>query len=433
MNELFQVAEKSLQELKSKGSQKSLVQVSLSTAKEFNVEAGKMTLLRTTFDQGLVMKSLLDQKQASASSNQFSFDAIQTLAEESVSSAKATPADEAFGFAPSEGKKSFRSGDMEANDEWMYSQLNQLMNDTKAKFPKTILEGAVIKFVKNEAVLATSEGTLLDQTQGYYEGFVMFTSKDGKQSSSFNYTGFQMSSKDIASRRTLMQTSGLEELIRQSSEQIHVKKIPGKFQGDIVITPHCMEGMSGEWLRYMSSGALLKKNSFLQDKIGQKVASDLWTMKASPRSEHFASQSFWNGDGYTTENETLFEKGVLKKHLLSHYAAKKLGGNISRSGGQYLQLAPGQTSTADLIGGVKEGLLLARFSGGNPAENGDFSGVAKNSYYIKDGKIQYPVNETMISGNLARMLTDLQGVSKETINMGYAEFPTTRFSGITVS
>lgn len=431
--DLFQVTEKSLQELKSKGAQKALVQANLTTAKEFNLEANKMTLLRTTFDQNLSMKSILDQKQASSSGNQFFSEAIQALAEQSVSAAKATPPDEAYGFAPGEGKKSFHYGDQEANDEWMYSQLDNLLQETMQKYPKTILEGAIVKFVKSETVLATSEGSLFDQNQGFYEGYAMFTTKDGKKSSSFNYTGFQMSSKDIASGRSLLQTSGLEELIRQSSEQVNVKKIPGKFEGDIIITPHCMEGMIHSWLTYLSSGALLKKNSFLQNKKGQKVGSDLWNLTTNPRGEQYASQSYWTGDGYLTEKESIFENGVLKNYLLGHYAAQKLGERVSRTSGGYLQLGAGQTPMSDLITQVKEGILLARFSGGYPAENGDFSGVAKNSYYIKDGKIQYPVTETMISGNLAKMLFDLQGVSKETINMGSGIFPWTRFTGITVS
>ena len=47
---------------------------------------------------------------------------------------------------------------------------------------------------------------------------------------------------------------------------------------------------------------------------------------------------------------------------------------------------------------------FAQFSGARPAENGDFSGVAKNSYYIEKGKVQFPVSETMVSGNLAELV-----------------------------
>ena len=77
--------------------------------------------------------------------------------------------------------------------------------------------------------------------------------------------------------------------------------------------------------------------------------------------------------------------------------------------------------------------MLCRFSGGTPNNNGDFSGVAKNSYYIEDGKIKYPVIETMISANLVEMFKNIVAVSAERINFGNALLPWMLVSGITIS
>jgi len=63
----------------------------------------------------------------------------------------------------------------------------------------------------------------------------------------------------------------------------------------------------------------------------------------------------------------------------------------------------------------------------------DFSGVAKNSYYIENGKIRYPLSETMLSGNIAEMLRNIKGVSKERINFGDAIFPWIQFRGLVIS
>jgi PmbA protein len=78
-------------------------------------------------------------------------------------------------------------------------------------------------------------------------------------------------------------------------------------------------------------------------------------------------------------------------------------------------------------------LLLCRFSGGYPAANGDVSGVAKNSYYIENGEIQYPVNECMVSGNIPAMLMNIAEVSAESVNFGTAIYPWIRFGGLTLS
>lgn len=77
--------------------------------------------------------------------------------------------------------------------------------------------------------------------------------------------------------------------------------------------------------------------------------------------------------------------------------------------------------------------MVGRFSGGAPGISGDFSGVAKNSFLIENGKITDAVSETMISGNLAEMLNSLVDISSDTVADGESVMPYAAFSGVTVS
>jgi PmbA protein len=129
----------------------------------------------------------------------------------------------------------------------------------------------------------------------------------------------------------------------------------------------------------------------------------------------------------------IIEKGILKTFLLSLYGSKKTGkARAVNSGGAYV-IEPGNKSFDELVKSVKKGILLSRFAGGAPSDNGDFSGVAKNSYYIENGKIKYPLSETMISGNLVEMLKNIKNISKERINFGEAIFPWILFEGLVIS
>ncbi|MBD3646856.1 MAG: hypothetical protein HUJ31_05245 [Pseudomonadales bacterium] len=96
-------------------------------------------------------------------------------------------------------------------------------------------------------------------------------------------------------------------------------------------------------------------------------------------------------------------------------------------------MEPGEQSFDELIKGVSEGILITRFSGGRPNDRGDFSGVAKNSYYIKDGKLQYPIKETTVSGNLVDLLKSVRGVSSERVHFGGSLLPWVCVSGVTAS
>jgi len=45
----------------------------------------------------------------------------------------------------------------------------------------------------------------------------------------------------------------------------------------------------------------------------------------------------------------------------------------------------------------------------------------------------YPVNETMVSGNLVEMIKNIAAISSDTVNLGYIKSPWIKFSGVTVS
>ena len=93
----------------------------------------------------------------------------------------------------------------------------------------------------------------------------------------------------------------------------------------------------------------------------------------------------------------------------------------------------GDTPLADLIKQVKKGILLARFSGGSPSDNGDISGVAKNSYLIEDGRIVRPITETMVAGNIGAIFNAIKGISRERINYGSECYPWVLSSGVSIS
>ena len=86
-----------------------------------------------------------------------------------------------------------------------------------------------------------------------------------------------------------------------------------------------------------------------------------------------------------------------------------------------------------MVSETTDGLLIDRFSGGAASINGDFSGIAKNSFLIKDGQIKNALQETMISGNLFEMFNNVASVSIENSNDGRSQFPWVSVDGILIS
>jgi len=156
-------------------------------------------------------------------------------------------------------------------------------------------------------------------------------------------------------------------------------------------------------------------------------------LHSHPESDEIADGYFVTSDGYVAENSTIIDKGVLKTHLLGVYGSNKLRKiRAVNDGGAYI-VDPGEKLHTDIIKDIEQGILLSRFSGGYPAANGDFSGVAKNSYYIENGEIKYPIAETMVSGNAREMFENLDEISLDRIDFGSCILPWISFEGITVS
>ena len=86
-----------------------------------------------------------------------------------------------------------------------------------------------------------------------------------------------------------------------------------------------------------------------------------------------------------------------------------------------------------MIRGINKGILVMRFSGGQPAPSGEFSGVAKNSFLIENGKIAGALSETMISGCVPDMLRQIRGISSDKLKDGNVIMPYIAFDGLTIS
>ena len=87
----------------------------------------------------------------------------------------------------------------------------------------------------------------------------------------------------------------------------------------------------------------------------------------------------------------------------------------------------------ELIASVDRGLILGGFSGGQPGTNGEFSGVAKNSFLIENGKVKCAVTETMVNGNLGEAFRNIRGITAEVLCDGGSVVPYIAVDGIVIS
>ena len=418
-----------INELKKQGADKVSCSLSNSEKKELNIEHGKMSLFRTTFNSSLSIDAFIDGKKGSTSINKIDQKSIDKAVLKVLELSKSSSPDECYDIAEQQAPQIFSCGSNEADLDMMYDSLSDFNQYTKSKFPKIILEAAILDFTKTKTLVRNSNGIDFEINKGLYGFGPMFTAKDGKDTSSFNYTGFYAQNIN----KPLHKYGMIEQLLKETEEQVKTFPIKDKFVGDIIVTPDCIGDFLSMVESHMSDFMVISGRSMYKNKLNKTIANEKLTIHCQPTSGKLDYNYFITGDGYVCENSVIIDKGVLKTLLLGIYGSNKTGGRRAVNNGGSHIVESGDKALNDMISGTKKGILLSRFSGGSPSDNGDFSGVAKNSYYIENGEIKYPISETMISGNICQMLHDIKDISKETINDGSSIYPWIQFSGLTIS
>ncbi len=428
MNQL-DLANYCIEQLKQAGAYKSECAVTFSEKKELNVETGEMSLFRTTFDTNVGMSVIVDQKSGSVAINKTDKESINEAVRKVMDMAQSSQPDDANDISPSQPKQSFSKGDEEPDMEKMYLRLDEFMGYVKKTHPTINMEAAIVDFSHSTSVFQNSNGVEFTTKEGMYGFSNMFTAKEGKDTSSFNGMGISALNLNIP----FIESGSAKRLLKQSTEQVRTKPVSEKFIGEIVVTPDCLSDFLGFITGDISDGKIISKTSIYKEKLNQQITDPRFTLHARPVSDEIIDGYFVTDDGYVAENNTIINNGVLKTHLLSLYGANKTGGERAVNGGGAFVVDAGEKPKDEIIRNIKKGILLERFSGGRPSADGEFSGVAKNSYYIENGELKYPISETMISGNIQEMFSNIGEISSDRIDFGYCIFPWISFKGVTVS
>ncbi len=423
------VSEFCVNTLVSEGVEKAESSLLLTRKYELNVEAGTISLIRTTDDVSLSLVGIDEDKRGSTSLNKTDEKSINDSVKELLELIAAGEADKAYDISSMQTSEAFSKGPEKPDTDLMYSRMKEFLEYCRSNYPNLILDQVIFDHTARQRWYSNSNGVNFSSSRGAYNFSVSFTSKEGTNVSSFNYIDISMG--DLVS--ALINCDGVERIIKQSTEQISTKNVEGSFLGDILVTPECMDSFVSTLTGYLTDYPMMTGISIFKDSLGDAIADERLSIHSKPLTDELASGYFFTRDGFKAENSTIIEKGVLKSMLLSLYGSRKTGKEKAANSGSCYVIEPGDAGFDEMVKLVDKGILLCRFSGGDPSSNGDFSGVAKNSYYIENGKIQYPISETMVAGNLKQMLKAIKHISKERINNGASITPWITFSGITIS
>jgi len=270
-----------------------------------------------------------------------------------------------------------------------------------------------------EIFLANSNGLLKNYKQSICSFGVTVVAEKGEQKSSGSEYCSRRFFSDFKSPQEVAEKAAKNAYQMLDAQMVETQKAA------VIFDPDVGRSILGGILAAVNGERVLQGASFLAKMINKKIASELLTIiDDGTRTKGLASKPF-DGEGVPTQKRIIVDRGVLKEFMYNTIVAKRAGvkstGNASRGGfrdipgigAHNFYMAAGEIPSEDIIKATKNGLFLKGVTGyGINPVNGNFSGGA-SGFWIKDGKIVFPVKGLTIAGNALDMLSNIDLVGKD--------------------
>jgi len=411
------------------------------------VRLGKVETLKEAGSKAAGVRVFVGQSSASTYSSDLSAEGIRKMVESAIALARVTSADPMAGLPdPSELGK--LEGDLGLYHDDVYSLSTEDRIDYARRAEKAALD-ADSRIVNSDGgnfdaavgykVLANSQGFVGDNRRSYCSVVaVPIAQMEGSAMQRDYWYSVSHSLKKLESPEEVGAIAAKRTLRRLGARKVKTARVPIVFENTVsaALLGHIFEAVNGD--------SVYRGASFLTGKLSEKIAGDNITIVDDGTIPGLFGTSPFDSEGVVSRKTTVIQNGVLQSYLLNTYTAKKLGlkttGNASRGlagtpgigpGNFFLQA--GTKSLQEIIGDIKEGLLVTEFLGhGVNLVTGDFSRGA-TGLWIQNGELTFPVEEITVAGNLKEMLFNISEIGSDLEFRSAIACPTLRIDGMTVA
>ena len=393
------------------------VSVDITNRREIEIEYRdkKLDKLKESTQNSLTIDIYVDNKFSSQNTNDLRKSSLETFISEAVKSTEYLTKDEFRALPDPKYYPDNLNVPLKINDE----NYQQLSSEQRVKLAKEIEETAM---GMSDKIISTTSG----YRDTYYETVKINSNGfEGNSKGTMFSAGAEVTVKDADARpedyfyarsRFINQLPTTEEIGKLAVERALRKIGQEKLEsGEYTMI---VENMAVSRLVYMLLGAMYasaiqQKRSYLDGMIGEKIASDMFTLIDNPLLPQGLSSRLYDSDGIKAEKRVMIENGILKSYYVDNYYGKKLGLEPNGNSSTNLILSYGSRSTEEMVKDVKKGILVTGFIGGNSnSTTGDYS-FGVSGLMVENGKTVKPVSEMNISGNAKDLWAQLVEVGND--------------------
>jgi len=203
----------------------------------------------------------------------------------------------------------------------------------------------------------------------------------------------------------------------------------------VVFHHEAASDLLGTLISAISGGAVYRGSTYLANRLGTPVASDLITVVDDPLIPRASGSRPCDGEGVRSRRTTLVDAGRLNSFLVDGYAARRLSHPYTGhdGGATNVRLLPGTVAPAELLTAMGTGLLIHDLHGfGIDLVSGTYSrGVS--GFWVENGIIAYPVQEATIAANLNDVLAGIRLVGNDPLPQSSISSPSLLIDGFTIA
>jgi PmbA protein len=414
--DLESIIERALQEARARGASQAEAAVSQDTGLSVGVRLGEVETLEHQRDRSMGITVYFGQRKGSASTADFSAEAVGATVAKACSIARFTAEDASSGLADA-ALMARAPQDLDLSHPW------NVTADRAIEIAKSC-EAAALGF---DARINNSEGASVGTHQGLHvygntHGFV-----GGYPTTSHTLSCVVLAGTGEDMQRDYWYTSSRdwqdlqdpESVGRESARRTIARLGPRKIstrRAPVLFVPELARGLIGHFIAAIRGSSQYRQASFLLNSAGQQVFPANFSIAERPHLPKAMASAPFDDEGVATRDRELVAAGVLTGYILSSYSARKLGlQTTGNAGGSHnLIVAPTVTGGVPaMLSRLGTGLLLTELMGqGVNTVTGDYSRGAAG-FWVENGEIQYPVAEVTIAGNLRSMFLGLGEVGDD--------------------
>jgi len=381
------------------------------------VRNGDIETVQESASHGVGFRVFLKSKMAFSSCNNFTDKALDDAISRAVEFAKITTPDENNILPDDEGESKVEGlYDPEINKISLDKKIDLIKKTEKLalKDPRiTKSAGARYGEGEEEVFLANSNGLLKNHKASGCAFGVSVVAEKGEQKSSGG---------ESCSRRAFSDLKAPEEIAKKAAKDAYGMldhQMVKTQKATVIFDPDVARALLGGILGAINGERVLQGASFLAKMLNQKIGSELMTVIDDGTRPKAMGSTPFDGEGVPTQKRIIIDRGVLKGFMYNTIVAKRAGvkstGNASRGSFRRLPgigphnffMEAGKSSPEEIIKATENGLLLKGVTGyGINPVNGNFSGGA-SGFWIKDGKIAFPVKGLTIAGKAFEMFNNI--------------------------